>query len=166
MSGLPAMIDPVLLAERGARLTGKLPLKGMSRLTESESDDRAEIEVDLEFRRAESGNVLEMLGRLRTRWRTTCRRCLQSLEVEVEARPRLLLLRPGDDPDLVGPEADTLVVDKPLSLPQLVEDELILALPMYPAHPEGQCPAAIPGRKEPGKENPFSALKGLKKTDR
>ena len=67
---------------------------------------------------------------------------------------KAVVASPGDDPDLVGPEADTLVVDKPLSLPQLVEDELFLALPMYPAHPEGQCPAAIPGRKEPGKGKP------------
>jgi uncharacterized protein len=166
MSGLPATIDPIQLAERGAKLTGQLPLKGMTRLTGSEPDDGAKVDVDLDFRRAEGGNVYEMVGRLRTRWRTTCQRCLQPLELELEARPRLLLLRPGDRADLAGPEADTLVVDKPLSLAQLVEDELILALPMYPVHPEGQCPAAALDRMTPGKKNPFSVLKGLKKTDR
>jgi uncharacterized protein len=166
MSGLPAMIDPILLAERGAKLTGKLPLKGMARLAESVPDAAAEVEVELDFRRAEGGNVFEMAGRLHARLHATCRRCLQALELEVEARPRLLLLRPGDRAELAGPEADTLVVDKPLALAQLVEDELILALPMYPAHPAGRCPAAIPENKPPGKENPFSVLKGLKKTDR
>jgi uncharacterized protein len=166
MSGLPAVIDPILLAERGATLTGTLPLKSMTRLAESVSDVDAEVEVVLDFRRTEGGNVFEMSGRLHTRLHATCQRCLQALELDVEARPRLLLLRPGDRADLAGPEADTLVVDKPLALAQLVEDELLLALPMYPAHPAGQCPAAIPGLKSPGKENPFSVLKGLKKTDR
>jgi uncharacterized protein len=165
MSGLPATIDPVQLAERGAKLAGKLPIKGMTRLTEGEPDGKVEVEVDLEFRRAEGGNVYEMVGRLRTRLHTTCQRCLQPLVLELEAHPRLLLLRAGERADLAGPEADTLVVDKPLPLAQLVEDELILALPMYPVHPEGQCPAVAPDRKAPDRKNPFSVLKGLKKTD-
>lgn len=161
MSGLPVTIDPIQLAERGVSLTGRMPLKAMSRLVEANTDIGSDITVELEFHRIEGGKVCEMTGALQTTLRTTCQRCLQPLDLEIKAEPRLLLVRPGSEEAL--PEVDVLVVDKPLELSQLVEDELILALPMYPVHAEGRCPLTAAPGKLAGKENPFSVLKGLRK---
>jgi uncharacterized metal-binding protein YceD (DUF177 family) len=61
------------------------------------------------------------------------------------------------------PEVETLVAGgQPLSLATLVEDELLLALPMFAAHPENECPATAAVRGH-GKQNPFSVLASLKK---
>lgn len=166
MSGLPAMIDPVQLAERGVRLAGRLPLKGMARLSEGAKDSTDEVEVDLEFRRSASGSLCEMVGSLSVRLKTVCQRCLGPMDIGIEARPHVVLLRPGEREDLVSSEADTLVIEHPLALSQLVEDELILVAPMYPAHPAGACPAGADTEAGQGRRNPFAVLKGLKQSGR
>lgn len=172
---LPATIDPIQLAERGARLTGTLPLKGMSRLAQTALAGSGDVFVDLAFERGEGENVLLMHGRLQTRLRVTCQRCLEAMDLELEAAPWLVLLRP--DPRRVPQEEDepdTLVVDKPLALNALVEDELLLALPMVPMHEPSRCAARAratadsrAGELKPdekGGPSPFSMLRKLKTT--
>lgn len=172
---LPASIDPIQLAERGARLTGTLPLKGMSRLAQTALEGSGDVFVDLAFERGEGENVLLLHGRLQVRLRVTCQRCLEAMDLELEAAPWLILLRP--DARRVPreeDEPDTLVVDKPLALSALVEDELLLALPMVPTHEPSRCAARAHmtggGRvektkpDEKGRPSPFSLLYKLKTT--
>jgi len=172
---LPASIDPIQLAERGARLTGTLPLKGMARLAQTALEGSGDVFVDLAFERDEGENVLLMHGRLQVRLRVTCQRCLDVMDLELEAAPWLILLRP--DARRVPreeDEPDTLVVDKPLSLSALVEDELLLALPMVPMHEPNRCAARAHVTKdgragelkpdEKGRPSPFSMLRKLKTT--
>jgi uncharacterized protein len=67
-------------------------------------------------------------------------------------------------------DAETLVVEGRVSLHELVEDELLLVMPMFPVHSEGQCAAPGAGmdaRPEPAvdpaaKDGPLAALRGLK----
>lgn len=164
MSGLPADIDPIKLAERGSRLTGTLPLRGMPRLTEFCLDDRGEVEVDLEFGRREQDNRPGMTGRLSVRLRMTCSRCLEPVELRLEAKPDVVLLKPGEGELDEEDSADSMVIEQTVALNHLVEDELLLALPMSPAHPEGQCPTgSANGPVGQGKRtNPFAVLEALK----
>lgn len=170
---LPASIDPIQLAERGARLTGTLPLKGMARLTQNCLDDTGEVLVDLAFERGEGEEVLLMHGRLHVKLRVTCQRCLEGMDLTLEASPWFILARSEKRQEMLGEEPDILVADKPLSLSGLVEDELLLAMPMVPMHELNQCPARAyvaagtdsgPGRAEEGGKSPFSVLRQLKKT--
>jgi uncharacterized protein len=93
-----------------------------------------------------------------------CKRCLQPLKIEVVAQPLFVLLQPGEtEPE----ECEALVVEAALSLTELVEDELLLAMPMSPGHAEGQCEVAFPVTtgKAPVAEkrmNPFAELRGFK----
>jgi uncharacterized protein len=161
---LPAAIDPLKLAERGSRLTGTLPLRGMPRLTEIGLEGRGEVEVDLEFGRRERDNRRVMTGRLATRLKLTCPRCLEPFELRLEANPEVVLLRPDEGQLDEQDSAEAMVVEQAMDLNQLVEDELLLALPMYPAHPEGQCPTrSAAERAGQGKRNnPFAALEALR----
>ena len=169
---LPATIDPIQLAERGACLTGTLPLKSMPRLMQTCLEGSDDVHVDLLFERGEGEQVFIMHGTLRVRLRMTCQRCLEGMDLDVEASPWLMLMRPGSRRDRLDDEPDILVVDKPLLLSALVEDELLLALPMVPAHALSECPAgtyvkqatAGGGNAEGKKKNPFAALDELKKT--
>lgn len=138
---LPVHIDPMQLAEKGAQLVGVLPLKGMSRLRQACLDDEGEVTVDLQFGRDPRSDVSALQGTLRTAVRIACQRCLEPMVLELSADPRLLLRRPGERPGAPDEAAEVLTIDRSVSLSELVEDELLLAMPMIPMHPLAVCPA-------------------------
>lgn len=169
---LPGTIDPIQLAERGAQLTGTLPLKSMPRLAQGSLEGSGDVMVDLAFERQEGEKVFVMHGALCLRLRLTCQRCLEAMDLEIKAAPWLILQKPGERLERHEGEAD-IVADKPIPLSSLVEDELLLAMPMVPMHAPDQCPtkvraasvarvAADQGRR--GGKNPFSVLSRLKKS--
>jgi uncharacterized protein len=164
MSGqLPEQIDPIRLADEGARLRGVLPGKSMSRLRELTLVADQPVTVDLQFGRT-AQTVRHMHGTIRTQVEMTCGRCLKPLTIELVAQPRFTVLQPGEaEPE----EGETLIVECPLSLIELVEDELLLAMPMIPGHAEGECELAIPMTTDKvsvteKKTNPFADLRGFK----
>lgn len=165
MSGrLPAQIDPIRLADEGARLAGELALGDFSRLREliRPGSDQEPVAIELVFEHTVQGMRL-MRGRLRARLYMTCQRCLEPVVVTLEAKPFAELLRPGEASAGADGDAEALVIEGPLLLSELVEDELLLAMPMVPMHGEGECSA--PGttvrvvRAQEQKPKPFAALR-------
>ena len=163
---LPAHIDPMQLAEQGAQLAGVLPLKGMSRLLPACVDDVGEIQIDLQFGRDEGGNVHELRGKIGATVHVACQRCLEPMDLTLETDTRLLLLRAGERADALAPEAEALTVAGPVSLQALVEDELLLVMPMTPMHPLQACPARerVATPASPRRGTPLAALGRLKRT--
>ena len=94
-----------------------------------------------------------------------CQNTLEAFRHEISIRDRLVLVDDeGGLPSVEeeGEEEDYVVVDGPLDIRDLVEDAVLLALPMVPRKPglEGQAE----GSKEAvRKESPFAALARLKK---
>ena len=172
--GLPANIDPIRLADQGTHLSGTIPLKRMKRLLTLCQSEEGEARVDLEFRRDPVRNVRNLSGTIRVEIETTCERCLEPMTLSLEASVDLILA--GSESTGVDNSEDVLVVkDKPIALNELVENELILAMPMIPMHQLDQCPAAdligdtSPERdKKPDsdKTSPFAELAKLKRQDR
>jgi uncharacterized protein len=165
---LPESIDPIQLAERGAHLTGTLPLKSMPRMAQGSLPGSGDVIVDLSFERSEGEKIFLMHGALHVHLRVTCQRCLEAMDLELEASPWVILMKAGERLARNESDTDILVVDKPLSLSALVEDELLLAMPMVPMHDLNQCPAKsyvarVRGVGEKGK-NPFAVLGKMKKT--
>jgi uncharacterized protein len=169
MSGLlPAQINPIRLADEGARLEGELPGSQFRRLQEQSrlTTRAAPVQVELEFSRTSHGMRI-MHGVIRTTVEVTCQRCLQAFALAVTAEPYFVLLMPDEEPPQGPEEAETLVVEGPVSLRELVEDELLLAMPMIPMHGEGQCTAPGVSAETPeagvsSKPNPFAVLRGFK----
>lgn len=89
-----------------------------------------------------------------------CQRCLGPVEHIVEVRSELEL---ATDPQLIesaDDDIDRVLATRSMDPIALVEDELILALPMVPMHEGcGNADAA-----EIKKQSPFAALAALKKT--
>jgi uncharacterized protein len=167
---LPATIDPVTLAEKGAHVSGTLSLKALPRLAEVCRSTAGQVDVDLEFKRGEGGDVRLMLGTIRARVSLTCQRCLEGMDYELRSEPRLVLLRAGESEEELPPEVDALTVDKPIVLNTLIEDELLLVMPMIPLHDLEHCPArafvAAGESREAAmgsKPNPFATLQRLKR---
>jgi uncharacterized protein len=97
----------------------------------------------------------------------TCQSSLDTFRHPVSIDDRLVLV---DDESRLPPleeESDTedyLVVDGPLDVLELVEDAVILALPMMPRKPGLEWKEAEAKEEEGPKASPFAKLSSLKKS--
>ena len=95
-----------------------------------------------------------------------CQRCLQPMDLPVTSQSRVVLLESAADE--APPEMETaLAPEGRLRLADLIEEELLLALPAAPRHPEGQCPTGERDMKqeefaEPT-QRPFASLGAMLK---
>ena len=159
----------MVAARRG--FEGRLPLTSMERLRGSLLDTEGEVRFSLEFDR-DALKVPYVELRIDAGLPLECQRSLQRFVYPVQLVQRLGLIRAGTGSD----EADEAALPEgyePLLVPEdgllhpaeLVEDELILALPTVPVMPgseavERECSA---DEEEVRRANPFSALAGLKR---
>lgn len=100
----------------------------------------------------------------------TCQRCLKPMAVPLELEREYRFVRDEDQAASLDLDAeeDVLSLGGRFDLIELIEDELLLALPLVPRH--DQCPEPLAQPKaEPEFEvepeerpNPFAALAGLK----
>ena len=98
-----------------------------------------------------------------------CQRCLGQVATAVEVDRWFRFVRDEDAAAALDAQIDddVLALGRPLDLLGLVEDELLLALPLVPRH--DRCPVPLPmsvdlepeGEAEPA--NPFAALEALKR---
>lgn len=92
-----------------------------------------------------------------------CQRCLGGVKFPLDIRSRLQLIAPGEewpDDDLVDDSADAIAAETALAVLQLIEDEVLLALPIAPRHEQCESPSASASGHG---SSPFAALAALKK---
>jgi uncharacterized protein len=72
----------------------------------------------------------------------TCQRCLGGMPYTVAVERTLYLARNEDELERLDalPDSDAIQPGETLSLVELVEDEVLLSLPLAPMHAEGDCP--------------------------
>jgi len=148
-------------------VAGCLPLSALTRLSGALFDSQGEVSFCLSFDHdALAGAYVEL--EVDTRLPLQCQRRLHRFELPVQLRQRLGLIRdqaeearllPGYEPLLVPESGELFTAD-------LVEDELILALPVVPIDPaeraEHQEGPLAPPPPEPAQPNPFAVLAALK----
>jgi len=170
-------IDNLNFAKKGERLEGWLDLSACPRLGElllsqasdgvnekSLSSTAAKIDVLLQGKVDAQGRSW-IRAEIKANLSTYCQRCFEPLplslalnfsyliaETDQEAGDELAL----DDND----EYDLQEPDKAMSVAALIEDELIMALPIAPVH-DFDCVELT--RQAGEKPNPFAALKDLMK---
>jgi uncharacterized protein len=150
---------------------GRLPLSAMTRLREGLADAEGDVAFSVAFDRdALQVSFVEL--RIDAELPLVCQRTLQRFLFPVSLVQRLGLLRSGDDEgeaaEAALPEGyeALLVADDGMVRPaELVEDELILAVPVVPMAPgsesvERDWPVSADEEK---RVNPFAALADLKK---
>jgi uncharacterized protein len=172
-TNLPETVDAVRMLSGRRCFDGRLPVATLPRFAEALERDAGEVEYALEFGRDSLGvDFLEIRARC-SPW-LVCQRTLEPFQYAVEIQQRLgLIRREADEAGLPeGYEALLLPEDRQLRLLELLEDELILALPLVPARADAELPTeyrAVPGAEAAGadeaeaKPNPFAALAALKK---
>jgi uncharacterized protein len=169
-------LDLQALAHARAVLEGAEPLVRYARLAEE-----AQASVDaLQVRWTAEGELRESVGRPDQVWLhlhaetvlpQTCQRCLGPVDtpVQVENSFRFVADEAQAEAEDDEAEEDVLVLARDFDLHALIEDELLMALPLVPRH--AQCPTEVPlavqdedfDGGDPTQANPFAVLAQLKK---
>ena len=92
-----------------------------------------------------------------------CQRCLRGVKFPLAISSRLQLIGPGEewpDDDLVDDGADAIEAEKALAVIPLIEEEVLLALPIAPRHRQCDLPSGDAIEQGP---SPFAVLAALKR---
>ena len=164
-------VDPWLLAEQEKTLEGQVALGMLSRLAPLLVEDSGEAVFSMEFGRDEHGRTV-IRSSVKAELRLECQHCLHTMTLPVDANEVLALVRGPMEAEQLPAELDPLLLQETESLEvaRLVEDELLLSIPVSPRHETGVCQAHETAHAgEPVAEtsqetapNPFKVLAGLK----
>jgi uncharacterized protein len=165
---LPDLFDPRRFAEQRRLLQGDIPLGPMRRLRESVSSGDGVASVDLTFG-IDALGVKYVTGTVRARLGLVCQRCMGPLELPIEARVSLGVVESEAQAQRLPDGYEPLLAESGrAALSAVVEDELILALPVVPLHPRGVCVAVEQDERtneasgsEP--DGPFAVLAKLRR---
>lgn len=145
---------------------GRLPLSSMKRLQGLLVDTEGEARFAIEFDR-DSLQVPYVELRIDAALPLVCQRSLERFLLPVSIVQRLGLVNDEADEAALPPDYEALLVpeDGMLHTADIVEDELVLAVPALPLSPDSDAvdrdwPAQ---EEELAKANPFAALASLKK---
>lgn len=165
MSG-PAAVhrieDPIAFARAAGQYSGQAALAAMPRLQDRFASDAGTVAYVVRGKvdqRQRPLLELDITGNPSLR----CGRCLAALDFPLQLQSRVLLVEPGavmqedDDPESpewieAGPELDLL---------GLVEDEILLSLPLSVRHGEGKCSDGGEPGQTSGRDKPFAKLATL-----
>ena len=156
-------IEPEKIALSGDVLSGKVFLKSMPRLSEyTEIHDELAI-YKLEFLKCDNG-VTQIMGDISTSLITLCQRCLTNFTINIKIPVSIGIIKNKEDIALLKDDLEPfLAEDNTVSLQQLIEEEILLSLPISPLHSVDVCPVVQTNQKYKSKrDNPFAVLKSIK----
>jgi len=160
---LPQFIEPARLAEAAESITGRLDLEGMQRLQAILYEPQGEIAFSLRFEKDQRGFII-ISGDFATDLILRCQRCLEPLPVRLEKTIGIGWATDTTGVEAVPEELEPMLAEESrVALRDLIEEEVLLGLPMAPAHADQECPAsALLEELKTHKDKPFAVLKNLK----
>lgn len=160
-----ALIDNLDFVRNGRVLSGKAPLDGFARLQDSLLSSQGVVNYTLSGKVGIRGEPL-LICCIEGKLVLQCQRCLEALEYPLHIESQLRLVQGAtqfDHLDDGDEEADSIPASTEMDVLALVEDEILLSLPISPLHAPEQCLAK--GGMVPVNEkgsNPFGVLAALK----
>lgn len=169
----PRKLDVVAAAADAAVLEGSWPLVSFARLVEGSGQD-GDVQWSVRGeRRTVTGREPDIWLHVVAHacvWRD-CQRCLEPVALHLDVARALRFVADESLAEALDPESedDVLALPRRLDLHTLVEDELLLALPLVPMH--DQCPRHLPmsaghlageAEGQPAR-SPFAALTGFRR---
>ena len=166
---LPVVIDPLSFAERGKTLSGALKINELTRLSDLLLENTGVVEIDISFDK--EGRLAVIYGEIKVNLMLQCQSCLAQMTLPIEKSFKLGVVSSLEEADKLAGDCEPLILEnEKISLTELVEDEVLLALPDFPRH-EFQCTEIIEdsvATNEQGEQkdpnNPFAVLAKLKNT--
>ncbi len=168
---LPRQLNPRKFAYAGVEIEGSIDSATMTRLAEA-VDSIGDLSARLVFLMREDGKMV-VTGTAKAGLAYQCQRCLQSMnETTVELDLLVALVRNEDEAKALPGTLEPWVVEEDeADVYALIEDELLLSLPVVSYHEEACVEASLMSSgddleaPETEKDNPFSVLSALKSTD-
>ncbi len=157
----PAVIDSLEFARSAQQVRGNLSVASLKRLEDVLYDTAGALEYEIRGTRDERKRArleLNITGPLHLQ----CQRCLGLLDYSVDVASVLMLVARGVQPDedLDDPRSpDAIEASAELEIAGLIEDEVLLSLPLAPRHIEGACASRLGKHAESAK--PASAFAHL-----
>ncbi len=139
MSPGPAdQVNAKELAARAAIVERRLVLAQLERVREAGGLPGTSVAAELRF--GNFGGRTTVETRVEGTAVLSCQRCLQPCETEIDEAARLMVV-PGVDEDIAGGYEPFVGTPELLSLTALIEEQVLLALPLVPMHEAGdaQC---------------------------
>lgn len=172
-SSIPAYVDTRKIFLQQGSISGELGLERLPRVTKSLADDQGSVSIDLHFQLNDAKQRL-ILGSIKARLNVICQRCLKALAIELTDDIKLVLVKDEEAVKQLEAELDPWICqDHKLDLANLVEEQLILCMPIVSYHESGECVSRksyVSGERgtvleTTSADNPFAILKSLKKSD-
>lgn len=162
---LPPVIDALDFAGKAGTYHGKISISALERLQDYLTDNLGSLQYAIAGALDDEGRPvlrIQIYGVMHLR----CQRCLETIAHVLDINIGLLLARDEDEFLRLDEDesADCILASHDLSVPVLIEDEIILSLPFSPRHSEEKC--TITGGQDGNADErmPFAALSALKKS--
>ena len=156
------------LADEAGQVQLAIPLERFERIAPQLAATQGVVNGSVALAREEGRIVADVAVQAQLQLR--CQRCLEPMPWPVQSSSRVALLESEAEAVGLPPELETaLAPDGRLRLADLVEEELLLALPAVARHPDGQCPEVVEEKQEEFAEptqRPFAALGEMLKSGR
>ena len=137
---LPQLVDYQKLANQARVLEGSIPVKQFNRLADLLVSDDGDVHLKLEFALG-SLDRTEVQGQVSAAVQLVCQHCMTSYRQTIVSDITLVIVTDENDALELDEDIETYVAgDRHLSIIDLVEDELLLAVPMIPRHSGDECP--------------------------
>lgn len=176
-SPIPAYVDTRKAFQQEGKISGEVSLERLPGFLDSLANEVGRVQVDLSFDLNESKQRI-ISGRLQAEVEVSCQRCLEPLAIALVDDIRLALVKDEAAAEELDPELDPWICeDYKLDITPLVEEQLILCMPLVSYHQSGECisrknfvagqqDAEGAAQSERAGRNPFSVLESLKKSDK
>lgn len=165
---LPQHINMLRLSEHAADFHGSLLIKEMQRLATSLYSDGGEVEVNLSLGADEDGTRFCRV-KLKTEVVLQCQRCMEPFIYGIMSDFLHGVVSSEREAETLPEQYEPVIVqDGMLIVQDIIEDELILKMPIVPMHPDVECKVSLPvtdstwSDDEKGRESPFHVLRLLK----
>ena len=167
---LPDHLDPWRFADLAKRAEGSFLLVELPRLCDCLADPQGEVCFNLEFFR-DKRNRACLHGAVEAQLILECQRCLETMLFAVNSKVELAFIEGLDEAESLPEELDPYLVNNgQVELRDLIEDELLLALPQVPMHPQGECVSDMGEQPDEKpvmeRESPFAVLAELKRQNK
>lgn len=171
---IPVYVDTRKIFQQQGEIAGPVPLARLTRFQDSLASDQGFVRVELQFFTNDSG-LHVISGQLRAEVQVICQRCLEPLGIVLEDDIRLVVLQDEARAATLDAGFDPWIcADTKLDLASLVEEQLMLCMPIVNLHETSLCgdklaytpPAEMQSQAQAGSpESPFAVLKALKEND-
>jgi uncharacterized protein len=167
---IPVSIDPIRAATSRSAYQGIVPGRQLKRLNELCAGDCSDVTVSLECG-VDLQGIVYLKGKAVTELTLLCQRCMTPYTTEVTVDFSFSPCKTEAEIDELPDAYDPIECNEigEVRLHQLIEDELIVAMPIIPMHEEIDCNQGSKdmavGEIEPAQEerpNPFAVLEKLK----